>query len=61
MSMLENLVFIREHGMESFLQKEGEKWRCPTCGGVISCHNGLCLHCSLDVLQKNKKYRWGEE
>ena len=58
MSMIENLEFIRDRGMEEFLGKEAAKWRCPDCGGVICCHNGLCLNCSLDKLLHNKKYRW---
>ena len=61
MSMVENLKFIKEHGIGSFLEKEEEKWRCPTCGEAICCHNGLCLNCNLDKLKKNKKYRWGEQ
>jgi len=61
MSMIENLKFIKEHGIESYLEKEEEKWRCPECGEVICCHNGLCLNCDLDKLRKNKKYRWDEE
>jgi hypothetical protein len=60
MSMLENLAYIQEHGIEAFLAKEEEKWRCPTCGGLICCHNGLCLRCDLDTLIQNKRYRWGE-
>ena len=61
MSMIENLEFIKVHGVESFIEKEESKWKCPECGGVICCHNGLCFNCSLDKLQKNKKYRWDEE
>lgn len=61
MSMIENLQFIKEHGMESFLEKQEEEWRCPECGGVICCHNGLCLPCNLDRLIQDKKYRWGEK
>ena len=60
MSMIENLKFIKEHDIESFLEKEEEKWCCPACGEVICCHNGLCLNCGLDKLRKNKKYRWDE-
>ena len=60
MSMIENLEFIKEHGIEKFLEKEEVKWRCPECGGVICCHIGLCLNCSLDKLRQNRKYRWGE-
>ena len=61
MSMIENLEFIKEHGTERFLEKEKVKWRCLECGGVICCHNGLCLNCNLDTLLQNKKYRWKEE
>lgn len=61
MSMIENLVSIQENGMVRFLQAQEEKWRCPECGGNICCHNGLCLHCSVDVLRVNKQYRWGGE
>ena len=61
MSMIENLESIKAHGMERFLMKEEEKWRCPKCGGTICCHNGLRLNCQLDTLLENKKYRWGEE
>lgn len=61
MSMLDNLESIKEQGMEHFLAAEKEKWTCPECGGVICCHNGLCLHCGLDQLRQNRKYRWGEQ
>lgn len=61
MSMIENLNFIKEQGMNKFLKKEAAKWQCRECGGVVCCHNGLCLSCSLDKLRRNKKYRWEEE
>ena len=61
MSMIENLNDIKEFGMDEFLEKEGDKWRCPECGGTICCHNGLCLNCHLDKLLMNKKYRWEED
>ena len=54
MSMIENLKFIDEQGMAKFLNNEQEKWRCPECGGVICCHNGICYSCELEKL-KNKK------
>ena len=59
MSMIDNLAFIKEHGMPDFLEKERTKWRCPECGGTVCCHNGLCLECDLDKLRQNKKYYWG--
>lgn len=60
MSMIENLEFIKAYGMERFLEKEEVKWRCATCGGMICCHNGLCLHCDVDKLRLKKSYRWDE-
>jgi len=59
--MIENLNFIKENGMEDFLKRESEKWKCAGCGGTICCHNGLCLSCDMDTLIQNKKYRWNEE
>ncbi len=61
LSMIENLKVIKEHGMELFLKKEDEKWKCSGCANTICCHNGLCLSCQVDILRENKKYSWGEE
>ncbi len=57
MSPVENLRYIGEHGIEKFLEREREKWRCPECGGVISCHNGICFTCGLEKL-KNRKNKY---
>jgi hypothetical protein len=61
MSMIENLEFIKEQGIDKFLEKEEEKWCCPECGEAVCCHNGLCLHCDLEKLRQKKTYRWDEE
>ena len=61
MSMIENLNYIRDNGLKSFLENEKNKWRCTGCGGRICCHNGLCLNCNIDVLVQNRRYRWNEE
>lgn len=61
MSMIGNLNYIKDHGVEKFLESEEVKWRCPECGETICCHNGLCLHCGLAALLQNKKYRWDKE
>jgi hypothetical protein len=59
MSMIANLEYIRKNGMERFLKKEAEKWRCPECGGVICCHNDICYSCGLEKLREKKQlYRW---
>jgi len=65
MSMLENLALIKDQGMDAFLHKEAEKWRCSHCGGTISCHNGICFDCGIERLRaragtKTGLYRWEE-
>ena len=61
MSMIGNLRVIQELGMNEFLKSEEAKWACQTCGGLICCHNGLCLNCSIETLLENRAYRWGEQ
>ncbi len=51
-SPIENLKYIKENGMEQFLKQQQEKWKCRHCGGVISCHNGICYTCGLDALSR---------
>jgi hypothetical protein len=45
MSMLENLEYIKEKGLHSFVEKENARWRCNKCGGVICVHRGYCFQC----------------
>lgn len=47
MSEIENLNKIKTEGMEKFLESEQQKWRCPNCGQLRCCHNGLCYHCDI--------------
>jgi hypothetical protein len=58
MSMVENLEYIKKHGMKLFLEKEQQKWQCPECGRMICCHNGLCYHCKPDESKKVRKQWW---
>lgn len=44
-SLMGNLSFIRENGIEKFLQREMDRWTCSHCGGVISVHDGICCGC----------------
>ena len=62
MSMIENLESIKNDGIVEFLAEEARRWKCPKCGGVISCHNGLCYDCGLDELKSRRKwYRWEDD
>lgn len=44
-SMLENLRYIHEQGIEAFVKHEEERWACPHCGEILSCHKKVCPHC----------------
>jgi len=46
MSMIENLLYIKEFGLEKFEKKEATRWKCDTCGGIICVHRGICLECN---------------
>ena len=52
MSMLENQEYIKKHGIEKFLEKEEKKWKCPKCGGIVTCHGGMCLTCGFVKFKK---------
>jgi hypothetical protein len=59
MNMVDNLKYIKEHGITTFLENEKKKWECPECGEVICCHNGICYSCNLEKMKtKKKRYRW---
>lgn len=61
MSMIDNLKFIKNKGVSKFIGEEKRKWKCAKCGGIISCHNGLCFDCELNKLKSKKAwYRWEE-
>ncbi len=62
MSMIENLEFIKEHGIAKLLERETDKWKCPECGEMICCHNGICFNCGVEKLKvKEKLYRWEDD
>jgi hypothetical protein len=46
LSLIENLTYIKENGMNAFLEQEKQKWTCPTCGGVICVHTKRCYSCN---------------
>ena len=45
MSMIANLEYIRDRGMQEFLKGQQERHKCQNCGGVICVHNGICYLC----------------
>ena len=47
MSMIENLEFIRDNGMEKFLKQQEKKYECPDCGELICVHDKKCYNCLI--------------
>jgi hypothetical protein len=45
MSMLDNLEYIKTHGMRSFISNEKKRWQCSKCGSLVSVHRKDCLAC----------------
>ena len=45
MSMLENLESIRQDGIETYVNNENRRWKCPGCGEIICVHKPQCLSC----------------
>jgi hypothetical protein len=45
MSMVKNLKEIKEKSIEEFLKDQEAKFRCPSCGDVVSVHDGKCYAC----------------
>lgn len=46
MSMIDNLKFIKERGMDEFLKQQKKRYKCPKCGGTICVHTKICYDCT---------------
>lgn len=44
-SFIENLMMIKEKGIDNFLAFESKRRTCPDCGSVISVHRDSCQIC----------------
>lgn len=49
MSMIENLAYIQDHGLDEFIKLEQEKWKCKVCGAGLSVHRKFCLNCKTEI------------
>lgn len=52
MSMIENLNFIKQYGIEEFIKSQREKYTCNECKNLKSVHKDFCIYCFLK--NKNK-------
>ncbi len=44
-SLIDNSKFVRQHGLEKFMENQKELYTCPKCGGIISLHDRECSEC----------------
>lgn len=52
MSMIENLAFIQNQGLENFLRNEEIRWTCTECGSGLCVHRDFCLNCESEYDKK---------
>lgn len=45
-SLIEQGLYLKEHGINAFLLREQSLWKCNHCGGVISLHDAFCSECN---------------
>ena len=44
-SLIENGRYVQQHGLGAFMAWQRACYTCPSCGGVISLHDGTCSDC----------------
>lgn len=55
-SPIQNLKEIHEVGMQTFLQRQKQRFACPACSDIISVHTGKCRGCSYDASSASETY-----
>ena len=57
MSMLENLEYIQNNGLDKFLINEDSRWTCKVCGSGLCVHRSHCLNCNnemkTEIIERN--------
>jgi hypothetical protein len=51
-SVVENLICIKEWGVDAFLKQQEKRYSCPVCGHYICVHTRICYSCQ--ETQKNR-------
>jgi len=55
-SVIENLKYIKQHGVDAFFEVETIRWKCRKCGELICMPKNRCLHCNRLVPKKKENY-----
>ena len=56
-SLVENSHMVQTRGVETFMEKQKEKFTCPECGGIISIHDAECSECQekMQISERNER------
>ena len=52
----ENMVVIREHGLDQWLGEQSEKWKCPECQTRFTWYARRCTSCNKDLKDRAFKF-----
>lgn len=44
-SLIENSLFVKNHSLVVFMEKQKQEYTCKKCGGVYSIHDKVCTEC----------------
>jgi len=48
-SFIENLLMIKENGIDYFLDFESKRRTCTNCGSTLCVHRDFCLTCKIEL------------
>lgn len=50
-SFIDNLISVRDNGLDKFIRDEKNKYKCTRCGDTICIHNKKCYSCDkLEII-----------
>lgn len=49
-SLVQNSLFVRKHGLATFMKQQLKRYTCPSCGGVVSLHDRECSECQTAMV-----------
>ena len=52
MSFIENLIFIKDKGIDKFIKRQRREYKCSQCGDTVCIHNKKCYTCDTIISWK---------
>lgn len=51
-SLIANSLFVKNHGLITFMSNQREVYTCSMCGGIYSIHDRICTECGNPLAEK---------